>query len=244
MNHQIRPRSGPAWPQDTGAPQEYASYLLQNSSSVLLSQGEVLFQRGAPGDGCYWLQTGVLKVGIVSQHGEERILAVLGPGSIVGEMAMIDALPRPATVAAIIDCQLVFVSAAAFRACLRDHPEMYRHLVSTLVAHLRQAYEEAVAASFLTVKARVARALLQFAEYLGQEIDHDWIELVHRVPQNDVASLAGVARESVSRTLSDWSRRGVISKRSPHRYVIHKEKLQREATDLVKSKNRNDRQIS
>src|SRR5512139_2165428 len=104
---------------------------------------------GEPGDGCYWLQQGVLKVVVASQRGERRILAVLGPGSIVGELAMIDDLPRSATVEAISDCHLKFVSRAAFTACLDNHPEIYRYLVSTLVGRLRMADEEAAAASFL-----------------------------------------------------------------------------------------------
>ncbi|TAJ38464.1 MAG: Crp/Fnr family transcriptional regulator, partial [Reyranella sp.] len=161
------------------------------------------------------------------------LLAILGPGAIVGELAMIDALPRSATVEAITDCDLAFVSGTAFKACLQDHPEIYSHLVLTLVARLRQADEEAAAASFLTVKARIARALLQFAEHLGRETDDGRIEIVHKIQQTDLASMAGVARESVSRTVSDWKRRDVIRKPLPNHYVFHKETLQREAADFL-----------
>ncbi|MDP2333884.1 MAG: Crp/Fnr family transcriptional regulator [Reyranella sp.] len=154
--------------------------MLKNASRVALPQGQILFQRGAPGDGCYWLQRGVLKVCVASQSGEERTMAILGPGAIVGELAMIDALPRSATVEAITDCDLAFVSGTAFKAGLQDHPEIYSHLVLTLVARLRQAYEELAAASFLTVKARIARALLQYAEHLGREIGDGWIEITNQ----------------------------------------------------------------
>lgn len=235
MKRQTPPRSGLPYSRNilAGLPGEYASDLLASASSVALPQGEVLFQRGAPGDGCYWLQRGVLKVSVASQDGEERTLAILGPGAIVGELAMIDALPRSATIEAITDCDLTFVSSTAFKACLQDHPELYGHLVLTLVARLRQADEEAAATSFLTVKARIARAFLQFAKHLGQEIDQGRIELVHPIHQTDLASMAGVARESVSRTMSDWKRRDVVSKRSPNRYVIHRETLEREALDRL-----------
>ena len=166
---------------------------------------------------------------VVSDRGAERILAILGPGSIVGELAMIDGLPRSATVQALKDSRLTFVARSVFLECLRDYPDMYRHIVTTLVARLRQADEEVAAASFLSLKARVARALLQFAKYLGEPTETQG-ELVirHRLRQDDLAALADVARENASRILSEWKRRKIVDQHS-HTYVIHKEKLEREA---------------
>ncbi|MDP2330183.1 MAG: helix-turn-helix domain-containing protein [Reyranella sp.] len=54
---------------------------------------------------------------------------------------------------------------------------------------------------------------------------------MHKIHQNDLASMAGVARESVSRTVSDWKRQDIIRMSLPNHYVLHKETLQREATD-------------
>src|SRR5258708_5083448 len=115
--------------------------MLQSATKVLLAKNKTLFRKGDAGDGCYWLQCGVLTVGVSSQRGEERILGILGPGSIVGELAMIDGLPRSATVQALRDCKLSFVSRAAFAECLIEHPKLYEHLVLILVARLRQADE-------------------------------------------------------------------------------------------------------
>jgi CRP-like cAMP-binding protein len=58
----------------------------------------MLFLAGDSGDGCYRVEDGLLKVTMISQTGRERILALLGPGAIVGEMSMIDRLPRSANV--------------------------------------------------------------------------------------------------------------------------------------------------
>ena len=70
--------------------------MLAKAPTIDLTKGQALFEIGAVGDGCYWLKEGVLKVSITSNQGAERILAILGPGSIVGELAMIDGLPRSA----------------------------------------------------------------------------------------------------------------------------------------------------
>jgi CRP/FNR family transcriptional regulator len=181
MNRQADPRSGfPHGPSIlAGLARGHWSHLLKNATSISLPENQVLFEKGAPGDGCYWLRKGIVKVIVASQTGEERILAILGPGSMVGELAMLDALPRSATVQAMTDCQLTVVSGSAFKVWLQDHPEVYGQIVQTLVARLRQADEELAAASFLTVKARIARALLQFAEHLGREIGDGRIEIVH-----------------------------------------------------------------
>jgi CRP/FNR family transcriptional regulator, cyclic AMP receptor protein len=139
-------------------PIQFSESLLANAKPRSLAEREVLFEAGDVADGCYRLEQGVLKVSIASPQGDERILTILGPGSIVGELAIIDGLPRSATVVAIRDCKLSFISREAFVSCLREYPEIYSDLVSTLVSRLREADRAMAAASFLTVKARVARA--------------------------------------------------------------------------------------
>jgi hypothetical protein len=125
------------------------------------------------------------------------------------------------------ESQLIFVSRAAFTKCLQDHPEIYAYLVSALVARLRQADEEAAAASFLTGKARIARALLNLAQHLGKGESPSRIEIPHKIRQGDIAAMAGVARESVSRTLGEWRRRNVITTKSRY-LVVNTTTLQRE----------------
>jgi CRP-like cAMP-binding protein len=77
-----------------------------------------------------------------------------------------------------------------------------------------------VAASFLTVKSRLARALLELAKFLGEEEASGRVLIRHKVSQSDLAAMAGVARENVSRALSDWKRRKLVT-RSTGYYCIH-----------------------
>ena len=214
----------------SGLPREYSASLLARASMMSLKRGQTLFEHGAAGNGCYWLEEGVLKVSITSPQGTERILAILGPGSIVGELAMIDGLPRSAAVQALRDSRLTFVSRSIFLRVLQDNPEMYNHLLTILVARLRQADEEVAAASFLSFRARVARALLQFAKYLGEPgATPGHVVIRHKVRQDDLAALADVARENASRILSEWKKRKIIYHHSQSVLVIHKANLEREA---------------
>src|SRR5438876_2459616 len=214
-------------------PLQFSGRLLANAKPQSLAEREVLFQAGDVADGCYRLEQGLLKVSITSPQGDERILTILGPGSIVGELAIIDGLPRSATVVAIRDCKLSFISREAFLSCLREYPEIYSDLVSTLVSRLREADEAMAAASFLTVKARVARALLELAEHLGRETETGQIVIFHKIRQSDIAAMAGVARENVSRTLTEVRRRGVISQSASYYFINDTRKLLRETEDLA-----------
>ena len=214
----------------SGLPSEFSSRLLARAPAIALKKGQTLFEIGAIGDGCYWLEEGVLKVSIASPQGAERILAILGRGSIVGELAMLDGLPRSATVQALRDSRLTFVARSIFLECLRDDPGLYSHLVTILVERMRQADDEVAAASFLSLKARVARALLLFAKHLGEPTGTpDELLIRHRIRQDDLAALAHVARENASRIMSEWKKRKIIDRRSSLGLVIHKARLEREA---------------
>jgi CRP/FNR family cyclic AMP-dependent transcriptional regulator len=212
-------------------PREVFSKLLAGERTLKLREGETLFERGDAGDGCYWLRRGVLAVCVASATGEQRILAILGPGAIVGELAMIDGLPRSASVQAVRDCELTFVSRAAFTEMLRRHPELYVDIVTTLAARLRQTDEDMVASSFLTVRARVARALLQFALQLGEEAGPGRLLIRHSITHSDLAAMAGVARESVSRTFREWHRQKIVEGSSRTGYVVHKARLEAAAAE-------------
>jgi CRP/FNR family cyclic AMP-dependent transcriptional regulator len=185
-----------------------------------LKAGEVLFAAGDAGDGCYLLDRGLLKVTVTSSWGEERTIAILGPGAVVGELSMIDRRPRSASVVALNDCLLRFTSREAFAKCMAIHPEAYQALVAILAFRLRQADEVVAATTFLSVKARVARALVELAEYVGTPSSAGQIVLHERISLADIAAMAGVARENVSRVMSEWRRRNLITG-SPHYYCLN-----------------------
>jgi CRP/FNR family transcriptional regulator len=135
-----------------------------------LNAGDALFQVGDEGDGCYRLDKGFLKVILTSPEGEERILAILTPGAVVGDLAMIDGLPRSASVAALTDCELRFVCRTAFEQSVSQNPEIYRYLVKVLAARLREADEIIATLAFLSVR---VHALLELAKIIGVKTGSD-----------------------------------------------------------------------
>src|SRR5262245_35266107 len=186
-----------------------------------LKAGGVLFAAGAVGDGCYRLDKGLLKVTVTSTTGEERIVAILGPGAIVGELAMIDRMSRSASVVALRDSVLRFISREAYEKRVLAYPETKQALLEILAFRLRQADEELAASTFLSVKARVARALLELAEFVGTPSGPQCIELDEKISHADLAAMAGVARENASRVLSDWRRRNLVLSGVSPRFVLN-----------------------
>jgi CRP/FNR family cyclic AMP-dependent transcriptional regulator len=196
-----------------------------------LKAGERLFAIGDPGDGCFLLEQGLLKVTVASPLGEERIIAILGPGAIVGELSMFDGLPRSASVVAMRDCVLRFVSRKTFQQRANTNSEAHQVLLAILATRLRQVDEDLVATTFLTVKARVARALLKLAEYVGQSSSEGHIVFQERITLADLAAMAGVARENASRVLSEWRRRKFVT--GLHRLCINNIAAIERETDLT-----------
>ena len=209
-------------------PDRLSNALLSKARPRQLSAGEVLFVAGDPGDGFYRLDDGLLKVTIASQTGAERILAILGPGSIVGDLAIIDGLPRSASVTAIRNCQLHFVSRAAFSAFATQEPNIYKYLVKMLAARLRDTDQIVAAESFLPLKGRVARALLELSNGFGHNVGGGRIVIRQKVSQRDLAAMAGIARENVSRIMNEWMRMKVITRLSGYYCLENPAKLERE----------------
>ena len=195
-------------------PEHLSVLLFARTKRRHLDAGDVLFAAGDSGDGCYRLEHGLLKVVISSPKGDERILAILRPGALAGELAVIDGQPRSASVVAVRDCELSFISRAVFEKCTKEHPEIYRYLVNVLAARLRETDDAVAAASFMSSKARLARTLLELGELLGDEEDSGRVVIRHKIHQSDLAAMAGVARENVSRVFSDWTERKLISRSS------------------------------
>jgi CRP-like cAMP-binding protein len=196
------------------------SELFEGAIAHNLRGGEVLFRAGDVGDGCYRIQSGLVKVVVTSRQGEERIISLLGPDAVVGELSMIDGGPRSAAVVAIADCSLTFLSRAKFQTYLEAHPELASDLMKTLARRLREADDGLAATAFLSVKQRLARALLGVAEYVGEKNGSGRIQLRLKISQGDLAAMAGVARENVSRTMSEWRKRDIVTRSSSY-YCIN-----------------------
>jgi CRP/FNR family transcriptional regulator, cyclic AMP receptor protein len=204
-------------------PEELGSGLLANAKPCHLPAGDALFHARDKGAGLYRLDQGLLKVCLASSRGQDQILAILQPGEIVGDLAVIDGWARPASVVAMVDCELRFISRTFFQTFAQQHSEIHEELFKLAAARLREAYKTIASLAFLSMRARLAYALLELARNLGEGLPSGAIVIPIRLSQKDLAALAGVARENINRLLGEWERGKVVTK-SPGFYRIEDQK--------------------
>jgi CRP-like cAMP-binding protein len=203
--------------------------LFASATPVRLAADEYLFLAGDAGNGCYRVEDGLVKVTMMSRSGVERILAFLGPGAIVGELAIVDGRPRSASVVAVREAALKFLSRSIFEEFAGEHPEVYKNLVKVLATRLRLTDEAVAAGSFLSLKGRVARTLLELAEDFGRNVGSGRVVIHQKIGQSDLAAMTGIARENLSRVFNDWRRRKLVTRLSGYYCLENKARLKAEA---------------
>jgi CRP-like cAMP-binding protein len=207
-------------------PTRLSRELFAGAELVQLRAGRALFRAGDSGGGCYRVEDGLLKVVMVSNCGTERILAFLGRGAIVGELSIIDGLPRSMSVVAVRDAALSFVSRAAFEAFAEKHPELCKSLLRLLAKRVRDRDKMVAATSFFSLRGKIAQTLLVLADHFGQEVGPGRIVIRQKIRQTDLAAMAGIARENVTRILNDWQRRKLVSRLSGYYCLENKALLE------------------
>jgi CRP-like cAMP-binding protein len=211
-------------------PAELSRGLFEKARTITLAADQMLFLAGDAGDGCYRVEDGLLKASVVAPGGSERILAIFGPGSLVGELSMIDGEPRSASVAALRPSKLSLMSRAGFEAYANSNPELYRHVMTMLSRRLRETNGALAATSFLPLKGRVARSLLSLAEAFGNDVGGGRILVRQKMTQSDLAAMAGIARENVSRILKEWTDRKLVSRLAGYYCLENKAAIEREGS--------------
>ncbi len=118
-------------------PEEDLEHLCQHSTDVFVAAGEMLFPEGAPGDNAYIIEQGQLEV-IKTSGGREVLLAVNGPGQVIGEMALLEDQPRMASVRARSDCKLIAISKEQFTHLLEISHAATKALFHTILSRWRE----------------------------------------------------------------------------------------------------------
>lgn len=178
-------------------------------AEITLERGDVLFREGEPGDRLYVIANGKIKLGRRSSDGRENLLAVLGPGEMIGELSLFDPGPRTATATAVADTTLHELAHSALVVWIEEHPAVAKHLLGALAARLRRTNEALADLVFSDVPGRVAKALLGLSSQFGTPVD-DGVRVAHDLTQEELAQLVGASRETVNKALADFAARGWI----------------------------------
>jgi len=161
------------------------------------------------GSALFVIVSGKVKISRVSDDGREVILTILGESDFFGEMAILDGLARSANVTAIEDTELFIIQRNDFLELLRTHPEVTISLLQELTQRLRSSDMKIKSLSLKDAEGKVATVLLQLADDIGR-IKQGAVEIEKLPYQHDLANMAGTSRETISRTLHSFAKKGLV----------------------------------
>jgi len=172
----------------------------------------IVVSRDEVGNSMFLILKGRMKVVIQGDNGREVILTILKAGEFFGEMALLDELPRSASGVAAEDAKLLVLHRAQFAEHIAKSPTTALNVMSELSRRLRRADEIISNLALLDVYSRVAHIMIDLAKRDGQEVE-EGILIREKPTQQDIASMIGTSRETVSRVLSEFQRRGFVEMR-------------------------------
>ncbi len=179
-----------------------------NFEIVNLPIGEVLFYEKEKSNDMYMVLEGKVRASLFGDQGNELVLAELGPGEFIGEMSMIDQLPRSATVIAEENTKLALLRRDTFLKIIRENPDIAVNVIKALVARLRKTDDMVETLAFRNVESRIVKFLVEIGKKKG--IKEEGMYKVRKMTHRDLASRIGSSREAVTKALKALSFKGII----------------------------------
>ncbi|GHE11822.1 Crp/Fnr family transcriptional regulator [Streptomyces alanosinicus] len=212
----------------------YLARLPEAASVALISAGTelrypartALLMKGEPSSHVLLVLEGWVKVTDGSPGGHEALLALRGPGDVIGESAALEDTSRSASVTTLEPVRAVVISADRFKAYLDAHPTAARQLMAVVTDRMRAADRKRLELAACGVKERLARLLLELAQHHGEAVPEG---VLVRVPltQQELAGAVGSSRESVTRLLRELRERGYVTTHRQSLVVVKPEMLRR-----------------
>ncbi len=183
--------------------------------------GKVLFKEGAEGSGLGIVMEGQISIDRFLGNGKVLHLAVRGPGDVIGEMSVLDGLPRSATATAVKDAVVLTLRREDFNFCFRRSMDLMMHVMTSLSKRLREVSDLMAGLNLKNVDQRLASQLLKMVEE-GDEADYIRLD----VPQHELAHRCWCTREHINRALGRLRKDGVLKRVKGQLYQVDVEALE------------------
>jgi CRP-like cAMP-binding protein len=185
--------------------------LAKSGSSKNYEKDSIILSESDAGNALFILVSGKVKISRIShdENNKEVILSILNPSDFFGEMALLDGLARSATVTAMAKSEVFIIQRNDFLELLKTHPEVSISLLRELAQRLRAAGMKIKALSLKDAEGKVATVLLQLADEVGK-IRKGIVEIEKLPYQHELANMAGTSRETISRTLHSFAKKGLV----------------------------------
>ena len=171
------------------------------------SKREVIFAQGDDADAVFYIKKGKVKVAVLSKHGKEAVVALLGPNEFVGEGCLIGQLKRLATASAMTECETMRVTKAEIQRVLHEEPSFSQMFVSHILTRNARVEEDLVDQLFNSTEKRLARLLLLLANF-GKDGRPE--PILAKISQETLAEMIGTTRSRVSHFMNKFRELGFI----------------------------------
>jgi CRP/FNR family transcriptional regulator, cyclic AMP receptor protein len=168
---------------------------------------QIIFAQGDAADAVFYIKKGKIKVTVVSTHGKEAVVALLGVDEFLGEGCLIGQPKRLATATAMTECVIMRVDKVEILRVLQDEPAFSHMFISHILARNARVEEDLVDQLFNSTEKRLARMLLLLANF-GKEGRPE--PIIAKISQETLAEMIGTTRSRVSHFMNKFRQMGFI----------------------------------
>jgi CRP/FNR family transcriptional regulator, cyclic AMP receptor protein len=194
-------------------------------------RASAMFHRDQVSDRALVLLSGYVKLCSISDDGREVVLAIRGPGDLIGELGVLDGRPRSATAITLQPVEALVLAGSAFRSFLANHPRVAIEIISMLSSRLRDADLKRVEFAARDSLSRVAARLLELSDRFGDPLTGG-MRIDLPISQEELAGWTGCSRDSVVKALQAMRALGWIETQRMQITVRDLEALRRQAGEV------------
>lgn len=169
---------------------------------------QIIFPQGDFANSVFFIQKGRVKITVVSEHGKEAVVAILGKGEFCGEECLSGQAQRIATARAMADCEITLIEKAAFVRALHDEPSLSALFLEYILKRMIRVEADLIDQLFNSSEKRLARALLILANF-GKEGAPELV--ISKISQETLAEMIGTTRSRVSFFMNKFRKLGFVS---------------------------------
>jgi CRP-like cAMP-binding protein len=177
----------------------------------IADRGDVILARGNAADHVVILESGRVKVSVLTPTGREAVLTFRGPGALLGDQSLVDESPRSATVMAVEPVEMLVVPASSFRNYLGSHPGVALVMLATLSSRLRESDGRLAEYAAADTLGRVCARLVELCETQGDLDGADGVQITLPITQEELAGWIGASIESTAKSLKSLRSLGWVT---------------------------------
>ena len=199
--------------------------LLEGSTPRKYAAGEVVYSEGEEGRRFYFVLSGRVKISITNRAGYEKILAICGSQTFVGEHIM-EHHTYGATATALEASELCAIESQRFESLAMEKPSVGLMILKCVKTKLTVLARQIADLRFLTAQGKVVHALLEMVDRAGRKTP-DGVAVPQKITHETIANLTGLSRPTVTLILNELERQKVLRKRRGSLVIVDREGLER-----------------